>query len=77
MENQAAMAARYRTHLQAAVATSAAPYGYTLTVWTSGAEPMRRIASRVRSGTQLDCAPGMGSAKAASPPYWRFVIAAP
>ena len=29
--------AGYRTHLQAAVATSAAPYGYTLTVWTSGA----------------------------------------
>lgn len=28
---------RYRTHLQAVVATSAAPYGYTLTVWTSGA----------------------------------------
>ena len=31
---------RYRTHLQAAVATSAAPYGYTLTVWTSGAVTM-------------------------------------
>lgn len=31
------MASRYRTHLQAAVANSAAPYGYTLTVWTSGA----------------------------------------
>ncbi len=31
------MAGRYRKHLQAAVATSAAPYGYTLTVWTSGA----------------------------------------
>jgi hypothetical protein len=28
---------RYRTHLQTAVATSAAPYGYTLTIWTSGA----------------------------------------
>lgn len=28
---------RYRAHLQAAVATSAAPYGYTLTIWTSGA----------------------------------------
>jgi hypothetical protein len=28
---------RYRQHLQAAVATSAAPYGYTLTIWTSGA----------------------------------------
>lgn len=27
----------YRTHLQSAVATSAAPYGYTLTIWTSGA----------------------------------------
>ena len=27
----------YRTHLRSAVATSAAPYGYTLTVWTSGA----------------------------------------
>jgi hypothetical protein len=31
------MTTDYRTHLQAAVATSAAPYGYTLTVWTSGA----------------------------------------
>jgi hypothetical protein len=28
---------RYRAHLQAAVAASAAPYGYTLTIWTSGA----------------------------------------
>jgi hypothetical protein len=28
---------RYRAHLQAVVATSAAPYGYTLTIWTSGA----------------------------------------
>ena len=28
---------RYRSHLKTAVATSAAPYGYTLTVWTSGA----------------------------------------
>jgi hypothetical protein len=28
---------RYRAHLQTTVATSAAPYGYTLTVWTSGA----------------------------------------
>jgi hypothetical protein len=28
---------RYQAHLQAAVATSAAPYGYTLTIWTSGA----------------------------------------
>lgn len=27
----------YRTHLRSAVATSAAPYGYTLAVWTSGA----------------------------------------
>ena len=26
----------YRTHLKTAVATSAAPYGYTLTIWTSG-----------------------------------------
>jgi hypothetical protein len=28
---------RYRVHLQTAVASSAAPYGYTLTIWTSGA----------------------------------------
>ncbi len=28
---------RYRDHLRAAVARSAAPYGYTLTIWTSGA----------------------------------------
>jgi hypothetical protein len=28
---------RYRAHLQAVVASSAAPYGYTLTIWTSGA----------------------------------------
>jgi hypothetical protein len=28
---------RYREHLQAVVASSAAPYGYTLTIWTSGA----------------------------------------
>jgi hypothetical protein len=27
----------YRSHLKSAVATSAAPYGYTLTIWTSGA----------------------------------------
>jgi hypothetical protein len=27
----------YRIHLQTAVANSAAPYGYTLTIWTSGA----------------------------------------
>ena len=27
----------YRAHLKSAVATSAAPYGYTLTIWTSGA----------------------------------------
>lgn len=27
----------YREHLQAVVAASAAPYGYTLTVWTAGA----------------------------------------
>jgi hypothetical protein len=31
------MAGRYRVHLRTAVATSAAPYGYTLTIWTSGA----------------------------------------
>jgi hypothetical protein len=31
------MRGRYRDHLQAAVAASAAPYGYTLTIWTSGA----------------------------------------
>ncbi len=28
---------RYRSALRAAVAASAAPYGYTLTIWTSGA----------------------------------------
>jgi hypothetical protein len=28
---------RYRSALRASVAASAAPYGYTLTVWTSGA----------------------------------------
>lgn len=27
----------YRQHLRAVVATSAAPYGYTLTLWTAGA----------------------------------------
>jgi hypothetical protein len=27
----------YRGHLQSTVATAAAPYGYTLTIWTSGA----------------------------------------
>lgn len=27
----------YRSHLRAVVAASAAPYGYTLTLWTSGA----------------------------------------
>jgi hypothetical protein len=27
----------YRAHLQTTVAASAAPYGYTLTIWTSGA----------------------------------------
>jgi hypothetical protein len=27
----------YRAHLKTTVATSAAPYGYTLTIWTSGA----------------------------------------
>jgi hypothetical protein len=27
----------YRAHLKTAVATSAAPYGYTLTIWTAGA----------------------------------------
>ncbi len=31
------MRANYREHLQAAVASSAAPYGYTLAIWTSGA----------------------------------------
>ncbi len=31
------MSGRYREHLQAVVASSAAPYGYTLTIWTSGA----------------------------------------
>lgn len=31
------MPSRYRTHLQTAVASSAASYGYTLTIWTSGA----------------------------------------
>ena len=29
--------ASYRSHLKSAVATSAAPYGYTLTIWTTGA----------------------------------------
>jgi hypothetical protein len=29
--------ARYRSALRATVAASAAPYGYTLTIWTSGA----------------------------------------
>jgi hypothetical protein len=29
--------ARYRRNLRAAVAASAAPYGYTLAIWTSGA----------------------------------------
>ena len=28
---------RYRSALRATVATSAAPYGYTLTIWTTGA----------------------------------------
>jgi hypothetical protein len=28
---------RYRAHLQTTVASSAAPYGYTLTIWTTGA----------------------------------------
>jgi hypothetical protein len=31
------LSGRYRTNLQTAVSNSAAPYGYTLTVWTSGA----------------------------------------
>jgi hypothetical protein len=31
------MPGHYRDHLQSAVASSAAPYGYTLTIWTSGA----------------------------------------
>ncbi|MGE5274692.1 MAG: hypothetical protein ACM3QU_13165 [Verrucomicrobiota bacterium] len=30
-------ASRYRSALRATVAASAAPYGYTLTIWTSGA----------------------------------------
>jgi hypothetical protein len=34
------MRARYRIHLQAAVAMAAAPYGYTLAIWTSGAVTM-------------------------------------
>jgi hypothetical protein len=29
--------ARYRSALRATIAASAAPYGYTLTIWTSGA----------------------------------------
>lgn len=29
--------AGYRAHLRSAVAASAAPYGYTLTIWTTGA----------------------------------------
>jgi len=29
--------ARYKSALRATVATSAAPYGYTLTIWTTGA----------------------------------------
>lgn len=33
----AAEQSSYRRHLRAAVATSAAPYGYTLTIWTTGA----------------------------------------
>ena len=32
-----ALRAAYRSALRAAVAASAAPYGYTLTIWTSGA----------------------------------------
>jgi hypothetical protein len=32
-----ALRAAYRPALRAAVAASAAPYGYTLTIWTSGA----------------------------------------
>jgi hypothetical protein len=31
------MPGRYREHLQAVVASSAAPYGYSLSIWTSGA----------------------------------------
>jgi len=31
------MARRYRKNLRSSVAASAAPYGYTLTVWSSGA----------------------------------------
>lgn len=37
MREPAGRSGRYRDHLQAAVANSAAPYGYTLTIWTSGA----------------------------------------
>jgi hypothetical protein len=32
-----ALATRYRSALKATAAASAAPYGYTLTIWTSGA----------------------------------------
>lgn len=31
------MGSRYRRHLKGAVASSAGPYGYTLTIWTTGA----------------------------------------
>jgi hypothetical protein len=31
------MRVRYRSALRATVAASAAPYGYTLTIWTTGA----------------------------------------
>ena len=34
---QGETSSRYRDHLRAVVAASAAPYGYTLTIWTSGA----------------------------------------
>ncbi len=35
------IARRYRSALQTAVSGSAAPYGYTLTIWTSGAVVMQ------------------------------------
>jgi hypothetical protein len=35
----------YSEHLRSAVASSAAPYGYTLTIWTSGAVAMHDLGS--------------------------------
>ena len=32
----------YRAHLKTTVASSAAPYGYTLTIWTAGAVATHR-----------------------------------